>query len=173
MKKTILAALLMMGVSSVAMAQTMSGSSDSSQSQNDSSMGGTGSAGGAMNGSPGTGTASPGAMSGTSDDSTPGPTRPNSDFGNQAPGMADTTPGTNAPSTTRNAAATDRAPLKGANSFTVGEATRRLNRAGYTNVAGLTKDDQSVYHATATKNGTQFNVAMDYRGTITAQPAAQ
>jgi hypothetical protein len=61
------------------------------------------------------------------------------------------------------------APLKGANSFTVGEATRRLNRAGYTDISGLTKDDQSVYHATAMKNGAKVNVAMDYRGNITEQ----
>ena len=175
MKKfTLLATVMVMGVST-AFAQGMSPNADSSSSgsmnspspatQGDNSMGATNSMGGMNNGSPGVGTTS----SNNDSAGNPGPNRANSDFGTQAPGYAQTDPGTHDPSTTRQADTTsDRAPLKGANSFTVGEATRRFERAGYTNVAGLAKDDQSVWRGTAMKDGQQVNVAMDYRGNITA-----
>ena len=168
-KTTLLAVILAAGVSGAAIAQTMDSTTGSSTTTTgDNSMGSTNSMGGAMNGSPGAGSQS-------SNNDTPGntgPTRPNSAYGTKDPGLADTTPGVNQPTTTRNADSTEtRAPLKGANSFTMNEASRRLERAGYTNVSGLAKDDQSVWRGMATnKNGQSVAVALDYRGNITDQP---
>jgi hypothetical protein len=59
-------------------------------------------------------------------------------------------------------------PLKGANSFTEKEATRRLEKRGYTNIAGLSKDDAGVWRGTATnKSSKSVSVALDYKGRIT------
>ncbi len=142
-KATFLAAILAAGVSGAAIAQTMDNSD----------------------------TANPGAPAPA--DNASGAvqeTRPNSTYSAQDPGTSVTTPGVNAPSTTRAADSTEtRAPLKGANSFTLGEATRRLEKAGYTNVTGLAKDDQSVWRGMATdKDGQSVDIALDYRGNITA-----
>jgi len=60
------------------------------------------------------------------------------------------------------------APAKGANSFTAGQARGRLAKAGYTKVTGLKKAD-GLWHATATKDGKQQTVTLDYKGNITAQ----
>ncbi len=96
--------------------------------------------------------------------------RTNSDYGTLEPGLADTVPGTNMPSTTRNADTTEtHLPLKGANSFSQAEATRALQHAGYTQVTGLAKDDQSVWRGTAMKGDQEVSVALDYRGRITDQ----
>ena len=56
----------------------------------------------------------------------------------------------------------------GANSFTEAQAKERLEAAGYTNVSGLRKDDQGIWRGTATKDGKQVNVAVDFRGNISA-----
>jgi putative membrane protein len=58
------------------------------------------------------------------------------------------------------------APVAGANSFTETQARSRLEAHGYSNVSGLTKDDQSIWRGKATKNGTLVNVALDYQGNI-------
>ncbi|AMJ61404.1 hypothetical protein [Bosea sp. PAMC 26642] len=58
------------------------------------------------------------------------------------------------------------APLPGANSFTEGQAKSRLEANGYTNVTGLTKDDNGVWKGKATNAGTEVNVSVDYRGNI-------
>jgi putative membrane protein len=161
---TLLAAILAAGVSGAAIAQTMDNGSANTPAgaTTDNTMGS-----GSMNG----GAMAPGDQANsTVPDAAGGPTRPNSEFGAQEPSQADTTPGVNEPQTTRDADSTEtRAPLKGANSFTMGEAQRRLEKAGYTNVTGLAKDDQSVWRGIATdKNGQSVAVAMDYRGNITA-----
>jgi hypothetical protein len=62
--------------------------------------------------------------------------------------------------------ATAAAPVAGANSFTETQARSRLEAHGYSNVSGLTKDDQSIWRGKATKNGTLVNVALDYQGNI-------
>ncbi len=59
------------------------------------------------------------------------------------------------------------APLPGANSFTEGQAKSRLEANGYSNVAGLKKDDAGVWKGTATHSGAKVNVSVDYRGNIT------
>ena len=66
-----------------------------------------------------------------------------------------------------NAEKTTAAPVPGKNSFTPGEVTKRLNDHGYSDISNLSKDDQSIWHATATKSGQQVNVAVDYQGNIT------
>jgi len=60
--------------------------------------------------------------------------------------------------------ANDVQPAKGANSFTMAEATSRLEQSGYSDVSGLTKDANGVWRGTATKDGSQQNVWLDYKG---------
>jgi len=57
-------------------------------------------------------------------------------------------------------------PQPGANSFTEGEAKSRLEKAGYSNVDGLKKDDQGIWRGTASKNGKAVKVGLDYKGNI-------
>jgi len=57
-------------------------------------------------------------------------------------------------------------PAKGANSFTSGEAKSRIEKSGFSNVGGLTKDDNGVWHGTAQKGSSQTNVWLDYKGNI-------
>jgi hypothetical protein len=59
-------------------------------------------------------------------------------------------------------------PVAGANSFTEGEARRRIEANGYTNVTELRKDANSVWQGRAMKGGTSVHVALDYQGTIVA-----
>jgi hypothetical protein len=54
----------------------------------------------------------------------------------------------------------------GANSFTRGQAAARIQKQGFTNVTGLHKDDQGVWHGKATRNGHPTSVLLDYRGEI-------
>lgn len=58
------------------------------------------------------------------------------------------------------------APIAGANSFTEGQARSRIEARGFANVTGLSKDSQGIWHATATKNGKQTQVALDYQGNV-------
>ncbi len=57
-------------------------------------------------------------------------------------------------------------PARGSNSFTSGEARRRMERNGFSNVTGLKKDDGGVWRGTATKSGTSGAVWLDYKGNI-------
>ena len=61
------------------------------------------------------------------------------------------------------------APVAGKNSFTEGQAMRRLQDNGYIEVTGLMKDDQSVWHGKAKKAGKSVDVAVDYQGNITTK----
>ncbi len=60
------------------------------------------------------------------------------------------------------------APAKGHNSFTEGQAKKRLAKAGYT-VASLTKDADGAWMGMATKDGKSVTVALDYKGNITTR----
>ncbi len=60
-------------------------------------------------------------------------------------------------------------PVAGANSFTEGQARSRIEGAGYSDITGLTKDDQGVWRGRAMRQGRQVSVALDYQGNITAQ----
>ena len=61
------------------------------------------------------------------------------------------------------------APAKGRNSFTEGQARKRLAKAGYTGVGALTKDANGVWMGTAMKGGQQANIGLDYKGNITVR----
>lgn len=58
------------------------------------------------------------------------------------------------------------APLPGANSFTEAQARGRIEKLGFTNVVGLTKDVNGVWRGKAMKDGKTQDVAVDYRGNI-------
>ena len=57
-------------------------------------------------------------------------------------------------------------PARGANSFTEGEARRRIEAEGFSGVGALTKDDGGVWRGTATKGGASAQVWLDYKGNI-------
>ncbi len=61
------------------------------------------------------------------------------------------------------------APVAGANSFTESQAKARIEANGFANVTGLKKDDQSIWRGTATKDGKQVSVALDYQGNVVGQ----
>ena len=85
----------------------------------------------------------------------------------QSPPSSSTTPP--AIATTKGDSNTTAAPVAGKNSFTEGEARDRLEKHGYSAVNGLTKDDQSIWRGTATKDGKTVAVAVDYQGNIVAK----
>lgn len=60
-------------------------------------------------------------------------------------------------------------PAKGANSFTMREARGRLQKHGYSHVAGLKKDHDGVWRGTAQKDGQPVNVWLDYKGNVGQQ----
>lgn len=84
--------------------------------------------------------------------------------------------GNNAANTTANSngavntsSANNPTPASGANSFSMGEARRRIARSGYTNVADLKKDTHGVWRGQAQKDGQSVGVWLDYRGNIGQQ----
>ena len=60
-------------------------------------------------------------------------------------------------------------PARGKNSFTTGEARRRIERQGYASVVDLKKDTQGVWRGTGTKAGAQVAVWLDYKGNVGQQ----
>ena len=60
-------------------------------------------------------------------------------------------------------------PARGANSFTEGEARSRIESNGYSNVSGLTKDDNGVWRGKAQKGSQQAQVWLDYKGNVGQQ----
>ena len=58
------------------------------------------------------------------------------------------------------------APLKGANSFTEGQAKDRAMAQGLANVSQMKKDDNGVWRGTAMHDGKQVQVAVDYKGNV-------
>ncbi|MBX3501381.1 MAG: hypothetical protein KF889_18230 [Alphaproteobacteria bacterium] len=58
------------------------------------------------------------------------------------------------------------APLKGANSFTQGQARDRAVARGYTEVGELKKDDDGIWRGPATLDGKSVSVAVDYKGNV-------
>jgi hypothetical protein len=63
---------------------------------------------------------------------------------------------------------TETAPLPGANSFTEAQAKDRMEKAGFTQVSNLKKDDSGIWRASATQGGKQVSVALDFRGNVVA-----
>ena len=71
--------------------------------------------------------------------------------------------------TTSNAdSKTAAAPVKGANSFTMDEARRRIEAGGFTQVSGLKKDGDGIWRGQAMKGGTSVSVFCDYQGNVGA-----
>ena len=64
------------------------------------------------------------------------------------------------------------APLKGANSFTEGQAKDRAMAYGYTSVASLVKDGDGIWRGSAMLDGKAVQVAVDYKGNVVTQPAS-
>ena len=60
------------------------------------------------------------------------------------------------------------APLKGANSFTENQAKDRAMAAGFTNVSALTKDADGIWRGTASMNGKEGKIAVDFKGNVVA-----
>ncbi len=59
------------------------------------------------------------------------------------------------------------APLKGANSFTEGQAKdRAIAHGGVDSVAGLKKDDDGIWRGTGTQAGKTVQIAVDYKGNV-------
>jgi hypothetical protein len=59
------------------------------------------------------------------------------------------------------------APLKGANSFTEGQAKdRAVAHGGVDNVSGLKKDDDGIWRGKATRDGKPVEIAIDYKGNV-------
>ena len=61
------------------------------------------------------------------------------------------------------------APLKGANSFTEGQAKDRAVAAGFTSVSSLAKDGDGVWRGSAMKDGKSVKVAVDFKGNVVSQ----
>jgi hypothetical protein len=61
------------------------------------------------------------------------------------------------------------APLKGANSFTEGQAKDRALAHGATEVASLKKDGDGVWRGMAKEDGKSGEVAVDYKGNVVFQ----
>ena len=61
------------------------------------------------------------------------------------------------------------APFPGANSFTEAQAVDRIEKAGFTNVTGLKKDDTGVWRATGMQGGKPMSIALDFKGNVVAK----
>lgn len=58
------------------------------------------------------------------------------------------------------------APLKGANSFTEGQAKDRALAQGLDEVASLKKDDDGIWRGAGTMGGKTVQIAVDYKGNV-------
>ena len=58
------------------------------------------------------------------------------------------------------------APLKGANSFTEGQAKDRAIAHGRRQRSDLKKDDDGIWRGTATQDGKTVQIAVDYKGNV-------
>jgi hypothetical protein len=61
------------------------------------------------------------------------------------------------------------APLKGANSFTEGQARDRAVASGLTSVSSLVKDGDGIWRGSAMKEGKTVKVAVDFKGNVVAE----
>jgi hypothetical protein len=58
------------------------------------------------------------------------------------------------------------APVAGRNSFTEGQAKSKIEKAGFTNVSALKKDDNGVWRGKANKGGSSTDVSVDFEGNV-------
>lgn len=82
----------------------------------------------------------------------------------QAPAAKDG-PGNNA---VNNEQKNSDAPVAGRNSFTEGQAKSAIEKAGYSNVTELKKDDNGVWRGKASKNGSASAISVDFQGNVNA-----
>jgi hypothetical protein len=61
------------------------------------------------------------------------------------------------------------APLKGANSFTEGQAKDRALSHGLTDVGALKKDDDGIWRGAGLQDGKSVEVAVDFKGNVVPQ----
>lgn len=64
---------------------------------------------------------------------------------------------------------TPAAPVAGANSFTEAQAKDRIEKAGFSEVKDLKKDDNGIWMAAGMKDGKAVMVALDYQGNVIAK----
>lgn len=77
--------------------------------------------------------------------------------------------GPNNPAVNTTGANNPGAPVAGRNSFTEGQAKTRIESSGYSEVSGLTKDDNGVWRGKAKKDGKSVDVSLDFQGNIVAR----
>jgi hypothetical protein len=63
------------------------------------------------------------------------------------------------------------APLKGANSFTEGQAKDRALSHGFTSISSLKKDGDDIWRGSAMQDGKSVQIAIDYKGNVVPQAA--
>ena len=61
------------------------------------------------------------------------------------------------------------APLKGANSFTEGQAKDRVVAAGFTGVSTLNKGGDGIWRGNAMKDGKSVKIALDFKGNVVSE----
>ena len=61
------------------------------------------------------------------------------------------------------------APLKGANSFTEGQAKDRVVAAGFTSVSTFNKDGDGIWRGSAMKDSKSVKVAVDFKGNVVSE----
>ena len=59
-------------------------------------------------------------------------------------------------------------PVAGRNSFTEGQAKNAIEKAGYTGVSDLKKDENGVWRGKAIKGGASRAVSIDFQGNVNA-----
>jgi len=60
------------------------------------------------------------------------------------------------------------APVAGRNSFTEGQAKSAIEKAGYSGVTDLKKDDNGVWRGKASKGGSPTAISVDFQGNVNA-----
>ncbi len=87
--------------------------------------------------------------------------------------VAQTAPSTNSNGDTPAIATPDSknatAPVEGANSFTESQAKERIEKAGYSEVNDLKKDDKGIWNASGMKDGKSVSITLDYQGNVVAK----
>lgn len=76
--------------------------------------------------------------------------------------------GATTPAVNTSSSASAAALVPGANSFTEAQAKSRIEKAGYSDVSKLSKDDQGIWRGEAMKGGEKLQIGVDYQGHVVA-----
>jgi hypothetical protein len=60
------------------------------------------------------------------------------------------------------------APVAGRNSFTEAQAKSAIEKAGYSSINELKKDDNGVWRGKASKGGSATSISVDFQGNVNA-----